>query len=76
MNKSSSLQGQFTMDALEYRKIDAEIANLIATSSKLNAETAKLNAETAKIAKQTYWYPLGIAIGLVSAIAALVKLFF
>lgn len=50
-------------------KHEAEIA-------KLMAETAKLNAETVKISKQTFWYPLGIAIGLVSAIATIVKLFF
>ena len=89
MNQSSS-QGQFTMDALEYRKVDAEIANLIAMTSKLNAETAKINAEilnsfeermktvaeTAKINKETVWYPLLIATGLIGAIAALIKLFF
>ena len=97
MNKSSSLQGQFTMDALEYRKIDAEIAHLIATTSKLNAETAKINteilnsleermkivaettqakAQARKFMRETFWYPVLIASGLIGAIATLVKLFF
>ena len=100
MNQSSS-QGQFTMDALEYRKVDAEIANLIAMTSKLNAETAKINAEilnsfeermktvaetaqakaqARKFMRETFWYPVLIASGLIGAVATVVatvvKLFF
>lgn len=37
------------MDEETSKKVDAEIANIIATSGKLNAEAGKLSAETMKI---------------------------
>ena len=47
--------------------------------AKISAEIAKLMAETAKLNKETFWYPLVIAIGMVGGIAtatvAVVKLF-
>jgi hypothetical protein len=49
------------------RKIDAEIAKLIAESGKLNAETSKINQESR-------WYPIMIATGLVTAIAAVLAI--
>ena len=50
------------------RKVDAEIANLIAA-------TAKLNAETMKIQSENRFYPLVVGSGATLAIVAIVKLF-
>jgi hypothetical protein len=50
----------------EGRKVDAEIAKLIAETSKLVSEAAKLN-------KETFWYPMALATGLVIAVGAVVK---
>jgi hypothetical protein len=55
--------------ALADEKRRAEIANLIAQSSKLNAETEKIN-------RKTVWYPIVFAAGLIAAFAATVKFFF
>ena len=51
------------MKQAELRKVDAEIANLIATAAKLNAETEKLSRETR-------WYPILIVTGMFAAIGA------
>jgi len=56
------------MHAAEMDKMHAEIA-------KLMAETGKINAEARKINRETLWYPLLIATGLVGSIVALTKLF-
>lgn len=37
---------------------------------KIHAEIAKLMAETAKINRETMWYPVAIATGLIGAVAA------
>ena len=64
----------------DMRKKDAETVKVNAEADTFremrNAEIAKLMAETANINKQTYWYPLLVASGLIGAIAAVVKLFF
>lgn len=52
----------------EDRKIDAEIAALIATSIKLNAETDKIHRENR-------WYFVIVISGATLAIAAIGKLF-
>jgi len=57
-----------TMQAAELERIHAEIGKLIAESTKINAEARKLNRET-------FWYPLLLATGLVGAIVTLTKLF-
>ncbi|MBE8189833.1 MAG: hypothetical protein HAW58_02965 [Candidatus Thioglobus sp.] len=54
------------MTQSESIKMDAEIAQIIANTLKLGAETAKLN-------KETFWYPLALATGLVIAVGAVVK---
>lgn len=54
------------MTDTESRKVDAEIAKLIAETSKVIAETAKLN-------KETFWYPMALATGLVLSIGAVMK---
>lgn len=56
-----------TMDAQTARRVDAEIAKLIAESSKLNAEAAKFHPER-------WWYPVVLMTTAVGATAALMKL--
>lgn len=51
------------MKQAELRKVDAEIARIIANAHKINAESVK-------IAQEVRWYPIMIATGLVSAVAA------
>lgn len=41
------------------------------SDDKMRAEIAKLIAETSKINATAHWYPLAVAIGLVGAIAGL-----
>lgn len=52
------------MKQAELRKVDAEIARIIANAHKINAESVK-------IAQEARWYPIMIATGLVSAVAAM-----
>lgn len=56
-------------------RMRAEIAKLIAESSKLNAEiskvsaeTFKLHAETAKISRERFWIPFTIFAGVFTAV--------
>ena len=51
-----------------YKKVDAEINNLL-------AETSKLNAETDKMRLERVLYPMVVASGATLAIVAIVKLF-
>ncbi|ABX73128.1 TPA: hypothetical protein WI034_001378 [Neisseria meningitidis] len=51
------------------RKVDAEIAKII-------ADAHKINAESVKIAQESRWYPMMAATGLVTAIAAVLALIF
>ncbi|MCL2643936.1 MAG: hypothetical protein FWD51_00565 [Betaproteobacteria bacterium] len=53
---------------METEKIQAEIANLSAT-------TAKLNAETVKIMTEAKWYPFVAIAALFAAAFGIVKLF-
>jgi len=63
----------------QLRKIDAEIAKLIAETAKINNELpaiiAKLAVETAKISNENRWYPAVVASGATLAIVAIVKVF-
>lgn len=86
----SSQQGQPTMTAEQDRLIEAQIAKLMAETAKINAEilhsfeqrmktiaeTAQAKAQTRKFMRETFWYPLLIATGLIGAVATVVKLFF
>ena len=54
------------MTDTEVRKLEADIAETMANTMKLGAETAKLN-------KETFWYPMALATGLVIAVGAVVK---
>lgn len=51
------------------RKVDVEIAKII-------ADAHKINAESVKIAQESRWYPMMAATGLVTAIAAVLALIF
>jgi hypothetical protein len=57
------------------RKMDAEIAKLIAETVRINRatdpEVAELVAETVRIIREPIWYPMLIAAGLMAAGAAL-----
>ncbi|MGH1510377.1 hypothetical protein [Ralstonia solanacearum] len=61
-----------TVDIL---KTEAEIAKLMAETTKLQAEASKLIAENAKILRETRWYPLLWATGLLGTALAVAKLF-
>ena len=50
------------------KKVDAEIANLIAATAKINAETDKIRLEKAL-------YPMVAASGFTLAVVAVVKIF-
>jgi len=54
------------MTDIEVKKLEADIAETMANTMKLGAETAKLN-------KETFWYPMALATGLVLAVGAVVK---
>ncbi|EIZ9234873.1 hypothetical protein ACKTG8_002226 [Cronobacter sakazakii] len=41
---------------------------------KIHAEIAKLMAETAKINRETMWYPVAVATGLIGAVATITTL--
>jgi len=55
------------MNELNTNKINAEIA-------KLMAETQKLNAEAGKLTRETFWYPVAIASGMIGAVATVTVL--
>ncbi|SMM98063.1 hypothetical protein SPONL_1813 [uncultured Candidatus Thioglobus sp.] len=40
---------------------------------KLEVDIVKIMAETAKLNKETFWYPMALATGLVVAVGAVVK---
>lgn len=64
------------MDEETSKKVDAEIANIIAMSGKLNAEAGKLSAETMKINSENKYYPIIVTATATLAIVGLTRLFF
>ena len=64
------------MDEETSKKVDAEIANIIAMSGKLNAEAGKLSAETMKINSENKYYPIIVTATATLAIVGLAQLFF
>ena len=56
------------MDEQTSKKVDAEIANLIAETGKMNAQTAKLNSENR-------YYPIIVTATVTLAIVAVAKIF-
>lgn len=53
---------QFTMKQAELEKVHVEIV-------KLMAEQRKLNAEAGKMTRETFWYPVAVATGLIGTVA-------
>lgn len=53
---------ELTMEQAELEKIHVEIVKLI-------AEQRKLNAEAGKMTRETFWYPVAVATGLIGAVA-------
>jgi len=53
-----------------------EMTNDMTTAEleKIHAEIAKLMAETAKINRETMWYPVAVATGLIGAVATVTTL--
>lgn len=65
------------MNELNIARINAEIAKLMAETQKLNdesvkltSESSKLKAESHKLTRETFWYPVAVASGLVGTVAA------
>ncbi len=52
----------FTMKQAELEKVHVEIV-------KLMAEQRKLNAEAGKMTRETFWYPVAVATGLIGTVA-------
>ena len=57
----------------------AELNSFHVEIAKLIAEQRKLNAEAGKVTRETFWYPVAVATGLIGTVATittvLVKLF-
>ena len=77
------MSGGKEMDEETKKKVDVEIANIIAMSAKLtaqagklSAETAKVNAETMKINSENKYYPIIVTATATLAIVGLARLFF
>ncbi|MFJ2366481.1 hypothetical protein ACIPIN_22740 [Pseudomonas sp. NPDC087697] len=51
------------MQQAELEKVHVEIV-------KLMAEQRKLNAEAGKMTRETFWYPVAVATGLICTVAA------
>lgn len=58
---------EFGMSGAELEKVHGEIA-------KLMAETKKLNAEAGKMTRETFWYPVAVATGLIGTVATVTTL--
>jgi hypothetical protein len=64
--RTNTLQ-EFSMSGAELEKVHVEIA-------KLMAETTKLNAEAGKMTRETFWYPVAVATGLIGTVATVTTL--
>lgn len=58
---------EFTMEQAELEKVHVEIV-------KLMAEQRKLNAEAGKMTRETFWYPVAVATGLIGMVATVTTL--
>lgn len=55
---------------METYKFAHEVQKSKSESQKLLSESKKLNREATKISREIFWYPVGIALGMLSAVAA------
>ena len=60
---------QYDMTQAEAEKLRIEVAKIRVEVDKLMAETRKLNAEAVKMTRETFWYPVAIAVGFVTTVA-------
>lgn len=61
-NGRTHVMQEMTMKQAELEKVHVEIVKLI-------AEQRKLNAEAGKMTRETFWYPVAVAIGLIGTVA-------
>jgi hypothetical protein len=59
---------------IEITKLAAETRKLVAEAGKLSAESGKLYAEAGKMTRETFWYPVAIASGMIAATVAVTTL--
>lgn len=55
---------------------EAELEKIRAEISKVMAESLRIGAEAGKITRETFWYPVTVAIAMFGAGVAFAKLFF
>ncbi|MBO1536733.1 hypothetical protein [Pseudomonas sp. OA65] len=55
------------MSGAELEEVHVEIAQLM-------AETKKLNTEAGKMTRETFWYPVAIATGMIGTVATVTTL--
>lgn len=58
----------------EFGMSGAELENVHVEIAKLMAETKKLNAEAGKMTRETFWYPVAVATGLIGTVATVTTL--
>jgi hypothetical protein len=58
----SRVMQEMTMKQAELEKVHVKIVKLI-------AEQRKLNAEAGKMTRETFWYPVAVAAGLIGTVA-------
>lgn len=61
-NGRTHVMQEMTMKQAELEKVHVEIVKLI-------VEQRKLNAEAGKMTRETFWYPVAVAIGLIGTVA-------
>ncbi|MDN4515451.1 hypothetical protein QYE47_23295 [Pseudomonas sp. 2,4-D] len=57
-----------------YTQPEADLEKTHIEIVKLMAETRKLNAEAGKMTRETFWYPVAISTGLITAVATITTL--
>jgi ClpP class serine protease len=55
---------EMTMKQAELEKVHVEIVKLL-------SEQRKLNAEAGKMTRETFWYPVAVATGLIGTVATI-----
>lgn len=72
-------QYDMTQAEAEAEKIRVDLAKIRLEVDKLMAETRTLNTEAGKLTREIFWYPVGIAMGIVTTVSTatflIIKLF-
>lgn len=74
--EADKLKAEINLMLAQMYEINEKMQKMNAETQKIRAEEKSIEAQTRKIIKETVFYPFVVAVGLVSAIAALVKIFF